>query len=131
MVLAPSWKRYALDIVRRMKAAQEHDDRNDAIYGWRGHRLYCPHGTYVGDPYGPDYMCGVCENGTSIYEYALDRAYSHQRDATHKFRQDAVLAIIRSIPSENGQTLITEDEIKRVADLVCAISNSKTMSVAE
>ena len=24
---------------------------------------YCKHGTYVGDPYGPDYMCGMCEDG--------------------------------------------------------------------
>lgn len=23
---------------------------------------YCKHGTYVGDPYGPDYMCGMCED---------------------------------------------------------------------
>ena len=25
---------------------------------------YCkPHGVFVGDPYGPDYMCGLCESG--------------------------------------------------------------------
>lgn len=23
----------------------------------------CKHGTYVGDSYGPDYMCGRCEDG--------------------------------------------------------------------
>ena len=23
----------------------------------------CPHGTYVGDEYGPDYLCGACEGG--------------------------------------------------------------------
>jgi hypothetical protein len=23
----------------------------------------CKHGTYVGNPYGPDYMCGACEGG--------------------------------------------------------------------
>ena len=26
-------------------------------------RRYCKHGTFVGDPYGPDYMCGACEDG--------------------------------------------------------------------
>ena len=25
--------------------------------------LYCKHGTYIGDPYGPDYLCGACEGG--------------------------------------------------------------------
>lgn len=24
--------------------------------------LYCKHGTYVGDEYGPDYLCGQCES---------------------------------------------------------------------
>jgi hypothetical protein len=24
-------------------------------------RQYCKHGTFVGDPYGPDYICGQCE----------------------------------------------------------------------
>lgn len=24
--------------------------------------LYCKHGTYIGDPYGPDYLCGRCES---------------------------------------------------------------------
>ena len=24
--------------------------------------LYCPHGTYVGDAWGPDYLCGACES---------------------------------------------------------------------
>jgi hypothetical protein len=24
---------------------------------------YCKHGVYIGDPYGPDYMCGRCEDG--------------------------------------------------------------------
>lgn len=24
--------------------------------------LYCVHGTYVGDPYGADYLCGLCES---------------------------------------------------------------------
>lgn len=23
----------------------------------------CRHGTYVGDAYGPDYLCGACEEG--------------------------------------------------------------------
>lgn len=25
---------------------------------------YCKHGTYIGDPYGPDHLCGYCESGT-------------------------------------------------------------------
>lgn len=29
----------------------------------------CKHGAFVGDPYGPDYMCGWCEMGISDKEY--------------------------------------------------------------
>lgn len=25
--------------------------------------VYCKHGTYIGDPCGPDYLCGPCEMG--------------------------------------------------------------------
>jgi len=33
--------------------------------GWRtDYTRYCKHGTNVGDPYGPDYLCGYCEDGT-------------------------------------------------------------------
>jgi hypothetical protein len=24
---------------------------------------YCRHGVFIGDPYGPDYLCGACESG--------------------------------------------------------------------
>lgn len=128
-MLAGHWKRYAVNVVRSMKAARERDGHDDDVYGWQGHQLYCEHGTYVGDPGGPDYMCGVCESGESIYEYALSRAYSHQGAATDKFRENVALAIIKAIPSENGRSLIAEDEIKRVADLLCALSKGTTMPV--
>jgi hypothetical protein len=29
---------------------------------------HCEHGTYVGYPGGPDYMCGWCEDGISLRE---------------------------------------------------------------
>jgi len=30
---------------------------------------YCSHGTFVGDPYGPDLMCFWCEMGVSDEDY--------------------------------------------------------------
>lgn len=32
-------------------------------------RYRCEHGTFIGDPYGPDYMCYWCEMGISKEEY--------------------------------------------------------------
>lgn len=30
----------------------------------------CKHGTHIGHPGGPDFMCGWCEDGTSDREFA-------------------------------------------------------------
>lgn len=30
---------------------------------------YCEHGTFIGDPYGPDYMCWACEEGLTMEEW--------------------------------------------------------------
>lgn len=33
--------------------------------GWKtDYTRYCKHGANIGDPYGPDYLCGYCEDGT-------------------------------------------------------------------
>lgn len=33
---------------------------------------YCKHGTYVGGPSGPDYICGACEDGANYpYSYIV------------------------------------------------------------
>jgi hypothetical protein len=127
MVLSPYWKWYELDITRGMKAARERDDRDDEIYGWQGHRLYCVHGTYVGDPYGPDYMCGACEDSVTVYEYALGLAFSRQRKATHDFRQAALMAILNEVPTEEQHSLISAEKIRRVVDLGCAIANGQAV----
>ncbi len=36
-------------------AAQDPQDRQDP--------RYCKHGTFIGGPGGPDYLCGPCEDG--------------------------------------------------------------------
>jgi hypothetical protein len=44
---------------------------------------HCEHGTYVGYPGGPDYMCGWCEDGISLREMREIRTaqeYNRMRD---------------------------------------------------
>lgn len=42
--------------------------------------MHCVHGTYIGGPCGPDYLCGWCEDGISEQEYnAIMRARADQR----------------------------------------------------
>lgn len=67
----PQVARAALPIVKRLK-------QRDADY-WEDRRVngrsnYCRHGRFVGDPYGPDYMCGLCEDGITVYDEALAEA---------------------------------------------------------
>lgn len=30
---------------------------------------YCVHGTFIGNPYGADYLCGWCEEGVSLEDF--------------------------------------------------------------
>jgi hypothetical protein len=32
-------------------------------------RQYCPHGAFIGSWWGPDYLCGACEQGISAAAY--------------------------------------------------------------
>lgn len=50
-------------------------------------RDHCKHGSYVGTWDGPDILCGACEDGLSLYEYALKCAYNEQRFANQHIRE--------------------------------------------
>lgn len=42
-------------------------------YDWQS---YCRHGSFVGDPYGGDYLCAKCEDGVSVYQEAIAEAHA-------------------------------------------------------
>lgn len=75
---AVSVAREALPILHELQARDQEwaDERerqrrlrtSERGYDWQS---YCRHGSFVGDPYGPDYMCGLCEDGISVREEAL------------------------------------------------------------
>jgi hypothetical protein len=46
-------------------------------------RYYCEHGTFIGNPYGADYMCGFCESGATDEEVA---AYRLRQDRVYVAR---------------------------------------------
>ena len=55
---------------------------------------WCRHGTYIGDPYGPDYMCHYCEAGYSDEEYEAMRLWDLKRPILQTlFRQNARLRV--------------------------------------
>lgn len=65
--------RIATVLVKRLKARRAEHQELRAREGWVE---YCVHGTYIGTWWGPDYLCGACEDGTSDYEMALWQARS-------------------------------------------------------
>lgn len=70
--------RRALEIVKGMKAAPAYTGHTG-----EGGSLYCRHGSYLGTWYGPDYLCGACEDGVDDYTYALRSAgYAYTREMT-------------------------------------------------
>lgn len=51
-------------------------DGYDADHG--DESQFCIHGTFIGSWWGPDYMCGYCENGISLEDYQKEQEYAHQ-----------------------------------------------------
>lgn len=54
-----------VQFVRCAKHYNEYCDRHDEREAREARyqaSLYCKHGTYVGDAYGADYLCGACES---------------------------------------------------------------------
>lgn len=72
MELPDYYKRLAITIKNEIKA------------GERADHTHCRHGNFVGDPYGPDYMCGPCELGVNDYDYAFERAEKVWRNDRRK-----------------------------------------------
>lgn len=43
-------------------------------------RQYCEHGTWIGSWWGPDYLCGYCEEGVTMAELIVAREYQARRE---------------------------------------------------
>ena len=43
----------------------------------------CEHGTFIGSWWGPDYMCGACEDGISMEDCLLEAVEHAQRRKEH------------------------------------------------
>lgn len=77
--------RRALRTLKRLKQDKEEFYADRAAHGWTSRNPYCKHGTYIGNPYGADYLCGYCEDGTTIHEMALYSARNSARIAQNEY----------------------------------------------
>lgn len=57
---------------------------------------YCKHGNYVGTWWGPDYMCGPCEDGAEDYAYALYWAKEGVRERMRRFLRGPFLNVVKT-----------------------------------
>lgn len=118
MTLPLTYKKYAVQIVRELKAAEDESnwDRRNHFTG----EQYCQHGVNVGTWDGPDYMCGACEDGIGIYQYALYSAYDEMyrdRRAAQRQISDAVIAAIKELPGLPFDTLKLSAFLKALSEL--------------
>lgn len=80
---AATWRTLAPETKKRTREAFKR--LRDYDLSWPDNGGYCKHGGYVGDPYGPDYMCGTCEDGISDLELALNAAKTFERQQRAEF----------------------------------------------
>jgi hypothetical protein len=88
-------RKVALAILKHRKEAiaELQEARQDA-YNRHENFPYCIHGTFIGDPYGADYMCGLCESGEdSEYSdgYALSIREAHR--IVNEYNEGIVLLV--------------------------------------
>lgn len=116
-------KRVAVRVVRGLKLADEHGGREcGRACGLGVEANYCRHGVFVGDPHGPDFMCGYCETGVSDYEFALGIAGWEQDRNARAFRQrlsDAVVGVMRE--DREGLEWLTPDEVTELIRTVVGV----------
>lgn len=60
-----------MDIMREINEAAENDSQLPYDGDQSDERQYCIHGTFTGSWWGPDYICGYCEDGVTAAEWAL------------------------------------------------------------
>jgi len=77
------WRALSMEAKKLARKAFKRLHNYDLV--WPDNGGYCKHGGYVGDPYGPDYMCGTCENGISDLELALNAAKDFESSKRAEF----------------------------------------------
>jgi hypothetical protein len=98
----------------------EHEGSCDCAPG-EGHRVersYCRHGIFVGDPYGPDYMCGWCEDGISDADYEAMVA----RTATIVRRVEALSPRLGHLIDLTWTTDLTDEDLARLGHRIARLS---------
>jgi hypothetical protein len=72
---------------------------------------YCHHGTFIGSWWGPDVLCGFCEDGVTDEEYAMileTRRLQAVRDRARGELIDALIQVLRTFTRIKPQDLTSE-----------------------
>lgn len=83
--------------IKRRYAELEEDNRARAKDGW-ARSNYCVHGTYIGDPYGGDFLCWACEDGLTPYEWAAGNAHKRAERAKAQYEKSYQLLTLYALP---------------------------------
>lgn len=109
--------RLALKYVKQGREAErEYEEAREDAYRHGLNFPYCKHGTFIGDPYGADYLCGYCESGEDTDLYATSLALA--KNAT-KDDQETIAAIDSLIGNVIG-TIARHRELRQDDDLYMA-----------
>lgn len=87
----------ALKEIKQIKADRAEWEEDRRTNGWTSRNPYCVHGTYIGDPYGADYMCGACEDGMTDHEWAVGNAHSAAWRAQQRHQQAVLWITLHSL----------------------------------
>jgi hypothetical protein len=78
-------------------------------------RQYCKHGTWIGSWWGPDYMCGACEDGTTDRDYVIGCLKQEIRRQQEAIRRIFPFTpeMLKGMPYLHSFTVFLMDQVDR------------------
>lgn len=67
-------------------------------------RQYCPHGTWIGSWWGPDYLCHACEMGISVPADAYSRLQRAEQRYTERIWHENFINQLPTITADMNPT---------------------------
>jgi hypothetical protein len=83
-------------------------------------RYYCAHGTFIGNPYGADYLCHYCEMGFTDEEYQSELHWRAMRNRNRRI----MATLLAQVGSPGTPKRLTDAETSLIVAFIGVTSRT-------
>jgi hypothetical protein len=97
----------------------------------------CIHGTFVGNPYGGDYLCHYCEGGYTAEEVEAERKATRAARARARLKEEFIVTNFSVVMRTwrhilgPGYFVALKSQLFAEADAINALSDDEALALAE